>query len=122
MALLASEGCTARSALVEAVRLQKSWGEAHLVLARSDAICGHAQAARRRAEALLAVKDDSDMRLTMAFVELSLGRNSIARELALAELPGNPDARILLDALDQDEMPLLPFATGSAWWLPPEIR
>lgn len=121
MALLASEDCAARSALAEAVRLKRTWAEAHLVLIRTEAICGYAQAARGRAEALLAVKDDSDTRLTMAFVELGLGRNSVARQLATAELP-NPDARLILDALAQAATPRVPFASDSAWWLPPEIR
>jgi|TARA_B100002003_G_C14141109_1_gene548707 tetratricopeptide (TPR) repeat protein len=121
MALLGSEDCAARPALAQAVQLQKNWGEAHLVLARAEAICGLGETARRRVESLLRVKDDPDTRLTLALAELSLGRESVARQMATAELP-HPDAKALLDALDQKTMPRLPFSQESAWWLPAEIR
>lgn len=121
LALLGGGDCAALPALVQAVQLQKSWGEAHLVLARAEAICGHGTTARRRVKALLGVKNDPDTRLTLAFVELALGRIEVARQLAMAELP-HPDASILLDALDHKTMPRVPFSDESEWWLPPEIR
>lgn len=121
LALLGNGDCAARPALAQAVQLQKNWGEAHLVLARAEAICGFGETARHRVKALLRVKDDADIRLTLALVEFSLGRNSVARQLATAELP-HPDAKNLLDALDQKTMPRVPFAHESEWWLPPEIR
>jgi|TARA_Y100000310_G_scaffold165115_1_gene164863 superkiller protein 3 len=121
LALLGSEDCAARRALTQAVQLQKNWGEAHLVLARAEAICGFGEIAQRRVEALLRVKDDVDTRLTSALVELSLGQSNVARQMATAELP-HPDARALLDALDQDRKPRLPFSDESEWWLPAEVR
>lgn len=121
MARLGAGDCQARSALEQALRLRAQWGEAHLLLARADALCGDLQAARQRALGLLKAKDDADTRLTLALVELASGRGGEARTLATAELP-HPDAAMLLRALAQGTLPRTPFADQSAWWLPPEIR
>ena len=66
MAQLGKGDCAARAGLADALELRPSWGEAHLALARVEAICGAAEAARRRALALFKARDDVDTRLTLA--------------------------------------------------------
>ena len=121
IASLGAGDCDGRKALIQALRLRKDWGEAHLVLARADAVCGNAAAARERAQALRRAKDDVDTRLTLAFAELGLGRTEQAQQLASAELP-HSDAVLLLDAVAAPPAMLPPFAADSGWWLPPAVR
>ena len=113
-----------RNALAEALRLQGNWGQAHIALARADALCGSdalRQGARQRAKRLLAVQDSVDTRLTLAFAELGLGRLDQARRLAAAEQP-HADAALILDALSANSLPTTPFASTSSWWLPEEAQ
>lgn len=125
MARLADGHCQkARLALADAVRLQGNWGQAHIARARADALCGDAEAkrhARQRALELLKTRDDADTRLTLALAELAASNSEAARELAEAHR-GHGDAKLLLDALATDVLPASPFASGSDWWLPPELR
>ena len=114
----------ARRALGVAARLQTNWGQAHIALARADALCGDARAnddARQRALKLLAAKDDADTHLTLAFAELAAGNRQAARELVEAHR-SHADAALLLDALADGGLPRRPFANASEWWLPPELR
>lgn len=112
-----------RLAVTSALALEPSWGEAHIALCRGTALCGPAgevPAARRRAAQLRAATDTVDTRLTLAFTDLRAGRSATARQTAAAALP-HPDARLLLDAIDDGAMPGRPFAPTSPRWLPPEL-
>ena len=121
LARLGLGDCDAREPLARALELQRGWGEAHLVLARADAICGDAARARWRVAALLKIRDDVDTRMTLAMVELASGNREPAAELATVDLP-HPDAEMILDSLGRGGSPVRPFARGSPWWVPPEIR
>lgn len=113
-----------RKALAQALRLQGNWGQAHIALARADALCGseaRRQGAWQRAKGLLAAQDNVDTRLTLAFAELGLGRFDQARRLATAEQP-HADAALILDALAAEAVPPTPFASTSTWWLPEEAQ
>ena len=123
LALLADGDCSGRRPLMEALRLRPNWGEAHLVLARADALCGNARNAERRAHGLMAAKDDAETRITLAFAAHAHGDMAEAKRLANAELP-HEDAQALLDVLQQrtDATALRVFAKGSRQWLPSEVR
>ena len=123
LARLAGGDCSGRRALAETLRLRPNWGEAHIVLARADALCGDAQDAERRARGLLAAKDDAETRITLAFAAHARGDMAEATRLASAELP-HEDARALLDVLEQQTAAaaLRVFAQGSRQWLPSEVR
>ena len=123
LARLANGDCSGRRALTEALRLRPGWGEAHLALARADALCGGPEEAERRARGLVAAKDDAETRITLAFAAYALGYIVEATRLANAELP-HEDARALLDVLEQgaDATALRVFADGSPQWLPAEVR
>ena len=113
-----------RNALAQALRLQGNWGQAHIALARADALCGsdaRRQGAWQRAKGLLAAQDNVDTRLTLAFAELGLGRLDRARRLATAEQP-HADAALILEALAAEAVPPAPFASTSTWWLPQEAQ
>ena len=123
LARLADGDCSGRRPLMEALRLRPDWGEAHLVLARTDALCGDAQDAERRARGLIAAKDDAETRITLAFAAYARGDMDEAKRLASAELP-HEDAQALLDVLAQRTAAatLRVFAKGSRQWLPSEVR
>ena len=123
LTLLAEGDCSGRRSLMEALRLRPDWGEAHLVLARADALCGNAEDAERRARGLLAAKDDAETRITLAFAAYARGDMAEAVRLASAELP-HEDAQALLKVLQQrtDATALRVFAKGSRQWLPSEVR
>lgn len=121
IARLGAEDCAARDSLDQALRLRGDWGEAHIAMARADALCGFAEAARSRAAALRSVQDNSETRITLAFAEAAGGRPDAAKRLATSALP-HPDAQLLLDALAADGLPAKPFAPQSQWWLSPELR
>ena len=125
MAQLGAGACpAARGRLAEALEIQANWGEAHIALARADALCGDTEArhaAHTRAKQLLAARADANTRITLAFTELALGRTDAATLYANAALP-NGDARMLLDALAKGRLPARPFAADSEWWLPAEAR
>ena len=123
LARLGVGDCRGQRSLEQALQLRNGWGEAHLILARAEALCGAVDAARRRSRALLDAKDDVDTRLTLALVELAAGRSEESRRLAEAQLP-HPDAVMLLEALESGTLPepFRPFAQGSSWWSPPEVR
>lgn len=121
IARLGAGDCAARGSLDEALRLRADWGEAHIAMARADALCGFAEAAQSRAATLRSVQDSPETRITLAFAEAAAGRSDAARRLAISELP-HSDAKLLLDALAADGLPAKPFAPGSRWWLPPELR
>jgi tetratricopeptide (TPR) repeat protein len=121
MAMAAGGNCEGRKALAKAVELRRSWGEAHLALARVEAICGAPELAARRVEALLAARNDTDMRITAAFAALGLGRIDAARQSAQAEAP-HADAALVLEAIDAEGLPERPFALDSDRWIPPEAK
>ena len=118
MSRLAQGRCAdARSPIVQALRLAPTSGEAHLVAARTEALCGDADAALTRAQALLKVRDDRDTRLTLAFALLPSDPTA-ARRIA-ASYGDHDDARMILDTLAADRTPERPFAAASPWWLAP---
>ena len=127
MSRLATGDCQGIAALEQALRLRGDWGEAHLALARAEAGCNQARnretlsRATARATTLLRARDDPDTRLTLAFVLLAAGDVAAATDLARRQSP-HPDATMLLEAIDQDTVPETPFAPGSSWWIPPEVR
>ncbi len=125
LSLLGDGDCAAaRAALNRALAINRQWGEAYLVLTRADAICGDLQvreAALVRALALRKQRDSPDMAVTLAFAAAGVGRLDLARQ-ALAGTIHDPDAKMLLEAIDQGSLPPRPFAPGSRWWLPEEVR
>ena len=121
MARIGAEDCRARQGFDEALRLRPDWGEAHIALARTDALCGFAARALARAKTLRRARDDATTRITQAFADAAAGRLDQAKALATAE-PTHPDAARLLEAIEAAGLPARPFAAGSDWWLPPEIR
>lgn len=123
LAFLADGDCSGRRPLIEALRLRPDWGEAHVVLARADALCGGPEEAEQRARGLMAAKDDAETRITLAFAAYARGDTAEATRLASAERP-HEDAQALLDVLEQrtDATALRVFAEGSRQWLPSEVR
>ena len=125
MAQLAAGNCpAARLALAKAVRLQPTWGQAHIAQTRADASCGDGEArrsARQRARQLLLANDNPGTRLTLAIAELGLG-NANAAGNALTDLGKEVDTTWLNDAFKRNAPPAIPFPPGSDWWLPAEVR
>ena len=121
MAKLGSGDCKAPSSFERALQLRPSWGEAHLALARAEAICGAGDSARRRALALVKARNDVDTRLTLAIAELAAGNVERARIVAQAEHP-HPDALLILRAIERGLPPERPFAEESPWWQPEQVR
>lgn len=124
LANLGAQTCPAALApLRKALRQQPNWGQAHVALARAEALCG-SEEERRLALAkslrLAAASNSVDTRLTVAFAQLGLGSLLSAKEAAEADLP-HPDAAMLNDAAEQGVAPAKPFAAGSPWWLPAEL-
>ena len=119
LASLGIGDCAGVVALQRALALQPGWGQAHIVLARAEALCGQSQRARQRANAILRARDDVDTRITLAFAELADGDEVGAAVIAEAQLP-HPDAFMLIESMASGELAgLRPFAPGSAWWTPP---
>ena len=121
MAKLGNGDCTAPTSFERALELRPSWGEAHLALARAEAICGAGDSARRRALALVKAQNDVDTRLTLAIAELAAGNFERARIVAQAERP-HPDALLILRAIESGTPPERPFAETSRWWQPEQVR
>lgn len=117
IARLGSGDCAgAADDLKRALAIRPGLGEAHLALARAEALCGLTEMAGARARAVRQARDDADSRLTVAFVARLSGDHATADALASAERP-HPDAAMLLEG-----SPTRAFATESPWWLPPEVR
>ena len=116
---IAQGRCTAKRSVQTAIRQRATWGEAHRLLARNDAICGYGEAAFDRAIALQKARDSVDARITLAFSELGLGRTEAAHARARELLP-HPDAQLLISAIDSGNLPM-PYAPGSTAWLPAEV-
>jgi tetratricopeptide (TPR) repeat protein len=119
MALLADGDCSGRTHVSEAVQRRPTWGEAHIVLARAEALCGAPAAGLKRATALQNARDDVDTRLTLAMALITTDA-ARAHSLATVELP-HPDAKMLADYLAAADQPLRIFWPGSEWWLPAEV-
>ena len=125
MARLAAGNCpAARPPLSRAVRLQPTWGQAHIAQTRADASCGDADArrsARQRALQLLAASDNADTRVTVAITELGVGSADAARD-AIADVGEETDTSWLDDAFGRNAPPTVPFPPDSDRWLPVEVR
>ncbi len=129
MAYLGATSCeAARPVMGEALRLQPNWGQAHIALARADALCGDPtvrQGAVAKARQLVDLEDGADTRITLALALLAVGRPDDARALVDADL-ANPDAAMLVRAIDEPGRAAIdrltrPFAQDSPWWLPAEL-
>lgn len=120
LARLAENHCDAREALQRAITLRRNWGEAHVVLARADAFCGDYDAASSRLEALARAAADQDIQSARAYVALLKGERESALALAEPLLP-DPDAQMVVDAVEANSTPSRLFAEESKWWLPPEL-
>lgn len=120
LARLAENHCDGREALQRAVALRTNWGEAHVALARADAFCGDLDAANARLEALAKAAADRDIQTAQAYVALMSGDTQNAQLLAEPLLP-DPDARMIVDAIESNTTPARPFADESSWWIPPEL-
>ena len=121
MAQLGGGDCAASEAFAEALRLRPNWGEAHVSMARADALCGRGEEAHRRAVTLHEIKADTDTRITLALAEIAIGRPEHGHRLAAPELP-EPDAVLVVEAIASGRPPSSAFAPESDWWLPPEVR
>ena len=117
---LAEKQCDGREALRRAVALRKNWGEAHVALARADAFCGDLPAATQRLAALSKAAADRDIQSAQAYVALLLGDLENAKVLAEPLLP-DPDAKMVVDAIESSTRPERMFSEGSSWWIPPEL-
>ena len=121
MVQLARNNCAGVNSIKRALVLKREFGEAHVVLARAEALCGDTEKAMARIEALIGVKDDIDTRLAQAYIHLHAGKMDTVKEIAEAALP-HPDAQLLMNALDGNEKPTRLFEFGSPWWIPQELR
>lgn len=117
---LAERQCDGREALERAVSLRRNWGEAHVALARADAFCGELEAATQRLDALAKAAADRDIQSAQAYVSLLKGDVESARMLAEPLLP-DPDAQMVVDAIEANSQPERLFADSSSWWIPPEL-
>lgn len=117
---LAEGECDGREALARAIALRRSWGEAHVALARADAFCGELGSATQRLEALAKAAADRDIQSAQAFVALLSGDIENARILAEPLLP-DPDAQMVVDSINANSRPERIFASNSSWWIPPEL-
>ena len=125
MSRLRAHDCASAMELLPAVLdLLPSWGEAHVVSIRAAAICGDDRSrgsARVAASALVERQDNADTRLTLAYVQLALGETDAAHVTAGLHA-AHPDAVMLLESATASEVPSLPFAPQSHWWVPSELR
>lgn len=117
---LAEKHCDGREALQRAIALRTSWGEAHVALARADAFCGDLDEAFQRLDALAKAAADRDIQSARAYVALLSGDLENAKALAEPLLP-DPDAQMVVDAIDSNSQPERPFSDNSSWWIPPEL-
>ena len=129
MAYLGATSCeAARPILAEALRLQPTWGQAHIALTRADALCGDRAvrlAAVAKARQLVDLEDAADTQITLALTLIAVGRSDHARPIIAAHR-ANPDADMLDGAIAEHgnaaiEALTRPFAEGSPWWLPAEL-
>lgn len=112
--------CDGREALKRAVLLRRSWGEAHVALARSDAFCGDIDGALNRLDALAKAAADTDIQSAQAYVALLQGDTERALFIAEQLLP-DPDAKMIVEAIESGEKPNRMFSEASRWWIPPEL-
>ncbi len=117
---LAEGECDGREALQRAIALRRSWGEAHVALARADAFCGELGSATQRLDALAKAAADRDIQSAQAYVALLSGDLVNARTLAEPLLP-DPDAQMVVDSIEANSRPERLFADKSSWWIPPEL-
>ncbi|MCY4013309.1 MAG: tetratricopeptide repeat protein [Gammaproteobacteria bacterium] len=129
MAYLGAASCeAARPVMAEALRLQPTWGQAHVALTRADALCGDEavrQAAVGKARRLVDLEDVADTRITLALALAAVGRTDDARAI-VASHQVNPDAAMLEAAIAEHGQAAIdrlvrPFAEDSPWWLPAEL-
>ena len=117
---LAEKQCDGREALSRAVAMKKDWGEAHVALARGDAFCGNVDQAESRLRALASAASDADILTAQAYVALLAGDADTANTLASPLVP-DPDAQMIVDAINTGATPDRMFADDSTWWVPPEF-
>ena len=118
---LAQDKCEGIDSVKRALVLKKDWGEAHISLARAEALCGQIDKAVARIDAIVEVQDSLETRLAQAYVKLHAGHVENIKEIAEAALP-HPDAQLIMNALDANEKPSRLYELGSPGWIPQELR
>ena len=98
------------------VTLAPTWGEAHVLETRTQALCGDPKTALADARKLLAVNDSTDTRLTVKFAEIANGAQDTGE--VQAEDLDHPDFKMLSRAIVTGRKPELPFHEDSSWWMP----
>lgn len=98
------------------VTLAPTWGEAHVLETRTQALCGDPKTAFADARKLLTVNDSTDTRLTMKFAEIANGAWDTGK--VHAEDLDHPDFKMLSRAIVTGRKPELPFHEDSSWWMP----
>ena len=98
------------------VTLAPTWGEAHVLETRTQALCGDPKTALADARKLLTVNDSTDTRLTVKFVEIANGTWDTGE--FHAEDLDHPDFKMLSRAILTGRKPELPFHEDSSWWMP----
>ena len=96
--------------------LEPTWGEAHVLETRTQALCGDPQIALADARKLLSVNASTDTRLTMRLAEIAIGATE-AGELHEDDLK-HPDFKMFSQAVSTRSKPELPFHEDSSWWIP----
>ena len=101
------------------MRLEPKWAEAHIAFTRSLAVCGKSVLSKERAQLLIAIHDNVDTRMTLAFAEFAIGDLERARNIA-SEYLQHPDAENLIGHLrgDDEKSSLKIFAVNSKKWDP----
>ena len=119
MSASAIGNCKGLFGFEEAVRLEPKWAEAHIAFTRSLAVCGKSVLSKERAQLLIAIHDNVDTRMTLAFAEFAIGDLERARDIASEYLP-HPDAQNLIGHLrgDDEKSSLKIFAVNSKKWDP----
>ena len=96
--------------------LAPTWGEAHVLAIRTQAMCGDPEIALAGARKLLSVNPTTDTRLTVRLAEIANGAWE-AGDLYEKDQE-HPDFEMLSKAVLTRSKPELPFHGDSSWWIP----
>lgn len=104
-------------AIGDALRARPTWGEAHILRARLEAICGDANASYDRVRQLRKIAISPEVQITWGLCLLKTHRKHDAR-LVFEEYATDADAMYFLSFLDNPDSKMLPFAPDSKSWNP----
>lgn len=121
VAKLGSKDCHGVMDINTARRLQPSYGEAQVALARALAFCGQLALAETRINALLETSTSPEIEIAGAYINLFAGNTDSAVDVATTHLP-NPDAELIVAAAKENSVPNVLFMVGSPYWLPDELQ